>query len=87
MTDVINLPMPDYFPLEEIHKQPLSYHGVMTPIEKSFDGVTVTYSSNSRTGCFLTFRGLKLADGLCLSVDGDRINEVTHFILKGNSAL
>ena len=87
MSDVINLPMPDYFPQDEIDQQPVSYHGAMTPIEKSFDGVTVVYSFNSTTGCFLTFTGLKLADGLCLSVDGDRINEVTHLILKGNSTL
>lgn len=88
MSDVINLSMPDYFPQDEIDQQPVSYHGAMENLTKNFDGVEVELSISSRAGTFLTFRGLSFKDGyLCLSVDGDRINEVTHLILKGNSAL
>lgn len=87
MLDERGLSIPEYFPQDELDKLEMDYFGRVEPLIKEFDGVEVRYSSNTTTGCFLTFKGLKLADGLCLSVDGDQINEITHLILKGNSIL
>lgn len=87
MCDDKTLKIPDYFPQEEIAKQPVSYNGLMEGLTKVFDGVEVTYSSSSRNGLFLTFRNLKTGDSMMLSPDYEDANKVIHLILKGNSAL
>ena len=77
--------IPTYFSMEEINNQEWSYNGVMAPLKKKFDGITIELRMTSSTGPFLEFTGLSTKGGwLLMDVDFEVVNEVIHLIMLGN---